>query len=78
MILIAPTEEQWWITGFNPKYKNPDPDVMVSIVTIDLSEHIDFYNAISDPKNCEYYNEISAENLIFDDENKTVWIQWYT
>ena len=74
-----PDEEQWWITGFNPKYKNPDPDVMVSVVTIDLSEHIDFYNAISDPDNAIYVNKkFNKEHVIFDDASKTVWIQWYT
>lgn len=47
------------------------------MVSVDLSGYPDFYNAISDPKNVQYYNDLQKENLIFDEKTKTVWIQWY-
>ena len=75
-ICFPMNEEQWWITGFNPKYKNPDPDVMVSIVTIDLSEHTEFFEALKNTdEDTNYIHDIHKDNLIFDDTNKTVWIQ---
>jgi hypothetical protein len=63
---------------------------MVSIASIDLSEHKDLYNAIKEtisrnqnPENSEEAEEakelknLIAQNFIFDNKSNTVWIQWY-
>lgn len=74
----APIEDQWWITGFNPTYMKPNPDIMVSVASIDLSCHEDLYFALCNTNSRMYIDEIRPENLIFDNATKTVWLQWYT
>lgn len=77
----APREKQWWVTGFNPEFKEPDPEAMVSITSIDLSdekyEHI--YNSIRDYIYVgeNYHDYLKSEHMILDKENKVLWIQWY-
>ncbi len=74
----VPIKEQWWVTGFNPKFTEANPDIMVSIASVDLSEHEKLYNAISNADEIDdYYGDLKCENLIFDETSKTVWIQWY-
>lgn len=34
----APAELQWWITGFNPQYKNVNAEELSATVTIDFSQ----------------------------------------
>lgn len=67
-----PKDDQWWITGFNPDYDNPDVDDMVTIGTIDFSENRGMYDAL---KKFVINKEVSG-NLVFDDENNLVWIMW--
>ena len=50
---------------------------MISIASIDFSEHKDLYDSISDIDELEQSGDIRIENLIFDDDTNTVWIQWY-
>jgi hypothetical protein len=69
----APTEEQWWITGFVPLMQNHDPSDLIMINSIDFSENIGMYQAL------KYSMELEKEflqYLIFDDDNHTVWIIW--
>lgn len=74
----APTDPQWWITGFNPRYTKPNPEKMISIASVDLRGHGDLYKAISNSKNAAFRNDdLKEENVFFDDDTKTVWIQWY-
>lgn len=70
-----PEKKQWWITGFNPKFKEPNPEEMVSIGTIDLSDDRSLYNAFSN--NIKNFDRIGENNIVFDDENYMVWIIWY-
>lgn len=78
----APIDEQWWITGFDYKSINPNPDKLVAVVSIDFSGHEDMYN---ETKKAEFYKEnkkLSAkekllEYSIYDDDNKTIWFMWY-
>lgn len=67
---------QWWITGFNPRYKDARPEYMVSIGRIDFSDRKDMYYAIKKyiNKDENYGKDISRRNLISDDENYTIWI----
>lgn len=77
-----PSEKQWWVTGFNPKFKNPDPEVMVSVGSIDFTGHEDLYNGIKETKinvenniNNEDY-DIYKNNIIIDEDGHTVWVAW--
>ncbi len=74
----VPEDEQWWITGFNPEYTEPNPDVMVSVASVDLSGNKDLFDAIlqADETN-DYRYDLKRENLIIDEKTQTVWIQWY-
>lgn len=70
----SPEEEQWWITGFsgtNKKFMEPDPNIMVAVGSVDLSGHQEMYNALKKAEKDQ------NEYLLFDDEEKTVWIMWY-
>lgn len=84
----APNKRQWWITGFsgqNPKYLNPDENKMVTVGSIDLSEHEDLFNGLLNKiskRNKDNKTEILRDTkgnveLIFDKNEKTVWINWY-
>lgn len=77
----SPAEEQWWITGFNYRYQNPDAGQLVSLGSIDLSEHPDIYTQIKEANTVEINNTlIGSKKLlnysIFDDDNKIIWV-WY-
>lgn len=65
----APTNKQWWITGFNTNHKNVDVTKQVLLGTINLSQHQDMY------KSLKLFNATNA-SLIFDDKNYTIWINW--
>ncbi|EPR11481.1 DUF4474 domain-containing protein [Ruminiclostridium papyrosolvens] len=43
-----PQKKNWWCTGFNPKYQNVKAADLISVGTIDFSQHLDmwesFYN----------------------------------
>ena len=78
----APEVEQWWITGFsgqNKDFMNPDPEKMVVVGTVDLSENTYMYNALKNAN--DNYDDEKQEKfdryLMFDDEEKTVWVIWY-
>ena len=79
----APTDDQWWITGFtgqNPAYLNPKLDRMVMISSVALSGHTEMYKALKskDKESAEDYIEDKQLDLVFDDSTHTVWIDWYT
>ena len=67
-----PEEEQWWITGFDPRYDNPIVDDMVVINSIDFSKDKGMYEAL---KKAVYENE-QTEYMIFDEEEQIVWFVW--
>lgn len=78
----APEVEQWWITGFsgqNKDFMNPDPEKMVVVGTVDLSENTYMYNALKNAN--DNYDDEKQEKfdryLMFNDEEKTVWVIWY-
>ena len=72
-----PKDKQWWITGFNIRYKEPNPKTMVMIGKIDLSDnkYDDLYKSFANINETIYY-DININNIIFDD-NKCIWIIWY-
>lgn len=70
-----PGVRQWWITGFNPRFKDADPERMTSIGKLNLVDNKDLYLAMKDGwDKGENYDQISQNNLIFDDENYCVWV----
>lgn len=70
----APNEEQWWITGFNPDFSDPNVNDMVSLGTIDFSEHEDMFNSL---KNNVMEDEYLKDFMIFDEDGHTVWLIWW-
>ncbi len=68
-----PTDYQWWITGFNPDYREANPSKMTTIGKIDLSTHEYIYYGL---KKSDYYNSIEESNVLFDDSSKSVWVIW--
>jgi len=64
---------QWWITGFNPEFNDPNVKDMVSLDTIDFTGREDMYDALKD--NME--NNSRNKYLIFDEDGHTVWVIWY-
>lgn len=78
----SPTEEQWWITGFNYHYQNPDAGKLVSLGSIDLSEHPDIYTQIKNASAVDRNDALKGTQKllnysIFDDDNKIIWLMWY-
>ena len=74
----APNEPQWWITGFDAYEYLPDPNKMAYIASIDLSEYKELFKTISNKGNRKISDDyIVDSNLLFDENTKTVWLQWY-
>ena len=69
-----PIEDQWWITGFNPEYKDEKADaknqVMIGSVQFPNGE---MYESI---RNETLKDTTKNQYTVFDDNNKTVWICW--
>ena len=79
IISWTPTEDQWWVTGFNP-YRVGQANVKTQIMVskIDLSkfkvnEHNRIYEAL---KNDVLSNKDKSKFTVFDDDLNTVWIVW--
>lgn len=77
-----PTIEQWWITGFNANFKNPNPSVMVSVGSVDLSSKTSIYDGLKSTKKVVLKDLTDAKyklfknNILLDDDTKTVWLIW--
>ncbi len=65
----APGEPQWWITGFNPDYTEPDPEDMITVCSIDFTEKSEMWDSIE-------INLSKYDNIMLDEEHHTVWIVW--
>ena len=46
MLRRMPDVKQWWITGFNPRYKNPVPHIMTTIGSINFSGHEELFESL--------------------------------
>ena len=69
---------QWWVTGFNPEFKEANPMKMTSIGKLKLEDNKDLYYAMKENSNKqEKYEDITCSNMLFDDENSCVWICFY-
>ncbi|MDE7157344.1 MAG: VWA domain-containing protein [Lachnospiraceae bacterium] len=66
-----PNEPQWWITGFNPDFDNPNKNDMISIGVIDFEEKTGMYEALKSSVSQEL-----SKYLIFDEDGHTVWMMW--
>ena len=66
---------QWWVTGFNPRFKEANPEKMTSIGKLKLEDNKDLYYVMKE--NCENernYIDIKRKNFVFDDENYCIWV----
>ena len=74
----SPNQEQWWITGFNPSFTSSDPEIMVTLGSVDFTGHEGMYEALKSTTDItsNNYNPEASNYLIFDDNDKTVWITW--
>lgn len=70
----TPTEEQWWITLFNPEYKLVEPTDMVATYTFDFSSMVSMYKAMKERYDSERVRRKRKGTpynfeLIFEDNN---------
>ena len=65
-----PNQNQWWGTGFNWRYQDPDKDDMFVIGVVDLSQYEEIYQGFKTRK-------IKSKSLLFDDHANKIWISWY-
>ena len=77
-----PEEEQWWITGFTGRtqkeFIDPEPDLMVLIGTVDLSERPDMYEGLKNVVFDRHSNDYDfKKHIIFDDSTRKVWINFW-
>ena len=70
-----PYQEQWWITGFNPNFTSSDPEIMVTLGSVDFTGHEGMYEALK--RDIPINNPKLLDFLIFDNDNHTVWVTWY-
>ena len=63
----APIEDQWWATGFNPEFTNPDPYDMTMICSVDFETEYFYTDFVATyrPHN---------EKIIFDGDYNMIWI----
>ena len=77
-----PTTNQWWITGFNANLKNPNPNVMVSVGSVNPSSKTSIYEGLKDTKKrilnkpTDNQYRLYKNNILLDDDTKTVWLIW--
>ena len=64
----SPTEEQWWITGFNPYIQNVNANDLTAIYTIDFSDFEDLYESFI--KSDDYLRNKSKWHI--SEENKYI------
>ena len=73
-----PETPQWWVTGFNPNFTTPDPEVMISVGSVDFSGHTELYNGLKTASSNKMDTDKKYQDyLIFDEDGHTVWIIWY-
>lgn len=69
-----PSEDQWWITGFNPDYKHLDYEYLYLLGSIDFTNLGDSYDSV---KSTVQDNKDLEKYLICDDDNQIIWIIWW-
>ena len=69
----APTEKQWWITGFNPTIYDLNVKDMVMVGSMDFSGHKDEYDEL---KKAVINKPEKSKYMYFNDTTHTVWILW--
>lgn len=67
----APNEEQWWVTGWNPKFMEPNKFEMVMVGSIDFTGHKDMFSSLIDR------TQKDAGKILYDEETLMVWIIWH-
>ena len=70
----APTVKQWWITGFNPEFDEPNCNDMVAIGSVDFEGREEMYEALRYSVGKKYSDLMRY--FIFDEDGHTIWIIW--
>lgn len=70
----APKDKQWWITGFNPEFDDPNEEDMVLIGKIDFSGYEELYRGLELSIEAKY--TYLRDNILFDTDNYIVWVVW--
>ena len=65
-----PQKKNWWCTGFNPKYQNVKAADLISVGTIDFSQHLDMWDS--------FYNQYKFNRKIwsFDTSKHIATYKW--
>jgi len=71
----APSVKQWWVTGFNPEFDEPNCNDMVVIGSIDFEGREELIEGLIDTLSDDEYEELQ-DKIIFDEDEHTVWIIW--
>ncbi|MCM1509071.1 MAG: DUF4474 domain-containing protein, partial [Ruminococcus flavefaciens] len=73
-----PTDEQWWITGFNPEYVDKvDVKKQVMVGCVDFTGNEDMFNGLYTKYEKEYKYKNKSKYLIFDKINYNIWVCWF-
>jgi len=71
-----PQNDQWWITGFNPKHVGKiDVHKQVMVGSVDFSGFEELYKKLKEEMDLEE-NKAKMEYLSFDDTHNAIWIIW--
>ena len=71
-----PQNDQWWITGFNPKHVGKiDVHKQVMVGSVDFSGFEELYKKLKEEMDLEE-NKAKMEYLFFDDTHNAIWIIW--
>lgn len=74
----SPKQQQWWITGFNPSWQNPNVQRMVSVGTIRFEGRENMYFNLKKSVTEDSDNASLRDFMIFDDEEHTAWLIWWS
>ena len=66
-----PTDDQWWATGFNPEFTNPDPYDMTMICSVDFTDCEEMCEAF-----LTNYTNDEPIYVIFNECYETIWFVW--
>ena len=75
-----PQNDQWWITGFNPKHVGKiDVHKQVMIGSVDFSGYEELYKSLiyTGNKDNDDYVYAADKYLISDDVHHKIWLCWY-
>ena len=64
-------DKQWWITAFDWKHPNPNPDNLVTVGKVNFGSREGMASKVEKATKSEKINDV-----ILDEDNNTIWIMW--